>query len=187
MQEDQYILDDEFEFEHQVRYAGFWIRFGASLIDSLVMIPIVLLTFYDMMMLKSFAFYVVISIIGALYKPLMEHYYGATLGKMAVGIKVVDSTFHRIDLETAFLRALPWLFNQVISLVSMYFIFFTVGFQDVEGFMEFAEFQQNVNDPVSWLSTLSSLFLIVSGIVIATNDYAQGLHDKIANTYVIYK
>lgn len=187
MEEDQYLLDDEFQFENQVRYAGFWVRFGASLIDSLVMIPIALLTFYNLLMLKSFAFYVAIAIVGALYKPLMEHYYGATLGKMAVSIKVVDSTFHRIDLPQSFLRSLPWLVQSLVGIISMYFMFYTVGFSDVTGFMDFAEFQQNVNDPVSFVSTFTSLFLLVSGIVIATNDYCQGLHDKIANTFVIHK
>ena len=185
--EEEYILDDQFEFENKVRYAGFWIRFGASLIDSLVLIPIALLTFYDILVLKSFPFYLIISVIGVLYKPLMEHYYGATLGKMAVGIKVVDRSFHRIDLGKSFVRSMPWLVNQAAAIVSMYFMFYTFGFDEATDFMEFAQFQQHVDDPFQWVSSVTSFFLIISGIVIATNDYAQGLHDKIADTFVIYK
>lgn len=187
MEQDEYILDNEFKFEHKVRYAGFWIRFGASLIDSLVMIPIVILTFYNIFMLKSFLFYVIIAIIGAMYKPLMEHYYGATVGKMAVSIKVVNPSLQRIDLGQSFLRSLPWLLQTGVGIVSMYFMFYTYGFDEVFEFMDFVSFQGSVDDPVSFLSSFISLFLLVTGIVIATNDFAQGLHDKMANTFVIYK
>lgn len=89
-----HILDENYDDldgeERNYRFAGFWIRVGATIVDILVMLPFVGLSFYILLVLKSLPLMIVITVIMAAYKPLMEYQYGATLGKMAVGIKVVN-------------------------------------------------------------------------------------------------
>ena len=92
--------------EDYSRPAGFWIRFGAQIIDGLVFIPIVVLTFYNMYRFKSTVLLVAITLPGLVYKPLMESFYGATLGKMSCGIKVIDDNCNKISLTRAYIRFL---------------------------------------------------------------------------------
>ena len=81
-----------------VEYAGFWIRVGASLIDFLVLLPVVGLSIFNMMSIKSMSLMLVLTIAGAIYKPYFEWKKGATIGKSAVGIKVVNMNFEPITI-----------------------------------------------------------------------------------------
>ncbi|MEJ2701101.1 MAG: RDD family protein [Sedimentisphaerales bacterium] len=67
------------------RPAGFWIRFGAQIVDFFVLIPVVVLSYWNTFALKSMIVLVLISVPGLVYKPFMESFFGATLGKMAWG------------------------------------------------------------------------------------------------------
>lgn len=85
----------------EFRWAGFWIRFAASLIDGLVQAPLGLVLQFGLGLdadpTVNLAVYVVVLtvmqlmsfVIGALYEGLMVGRWGATIGKMACGIKVV--------------------------------------------------------------------------------------------------
>src|SRR4030043_189847 len=89
------------------RPAGFWIRVGASIIDSLIFIPIVILSIWNTYSLKSTAVLVLISLPGLIYKPFMESFFGATLGKMSCKIKVINDNGKKLPLFDAYVRALP--------------------------------------------------------------------------------
>ena len=86
--------------EADIVFAKFWARFGAMLIDGLVVIAIVLpATYFNVIQWKSPWIYIVTSLLTIIYKPFMEYEYGATLGKMAVGIKVVGHQFQKVTLD----------------------------------------------------------------------------------------
>ncbi|MBK8392708.1 MAG: RDD family protein [Saprospiraceae bacterium] len=51
----------------------------------------------------------VIGILLMCYKPFMEFQYGATLGKMAVKLKVVNLDFEKITLSQSIIRYIPGL------------------------------------------------------------------------------
>jgi uncharacterized RDD family membrane protein YckC len=78
-----------------VHYAGFWIRCVAIFVDGLVL----LIPFSAIFFISNVAFapygqifaFIVIFILALLYFALMTNKYQATLGKMAVGIKVCDA------------------------------------------------------------------------------------------------
>jgi len=87
-------------------YGGFWIRFAAVFIDGLILeavqIPLSLLIMGTIVSPlrtnratpaavtgASLTMSAVIFLIAVLYEASMIHYYGSTLGKMAVGVKVV--------------------------------------------------------------------------------------------------
>ena len=93
-----------------LRYAGFWKRFLAKIIDTfamtVVLIPILLLAEYY----KSDAFmllYNLLSLVLSFAYPIFFHgKWGQTLGKMALKIKVVRPDSSPIDFGTAALRTL---------------------------------------------------------------------------------
>ena len=84
------------------RWAGFWIRVGATLVDAFILIPVSV----GIQLLAGMSFYQTIGLdtrtplmfvlaellglaTGLAYEVTMIGRYGATLGKMACGIKVV--------------------------------------------------------------------------------------------------
>jgi uncharacterized RDD family membrane protein YckC len=92
-----------------VHYAGFWIRCVAIFVDGLVL----LIPFSAIFFISNVAFapygqifaFIVIFILALLYFALMTNKYQATLGKMAVGIKVCDAnTMQKASLGHIWMR-----------------------------------------------------------------------------------
>lgn len=137
------------------KFAGFWIRFFAHFIDSMILLAVQsvinLIGMGSMMNTMTdglSAGYVIVlfvnAVIGVLYFVLMESSEKkATVGKMAIGIYVVDEKGDRISIGKAFGRY----FSKI----------------------------------------LSALILCIGFIMIAFTNKNQGLHDRMAGTYVIRK
>lgn len=124
-----------------VRYAGFWKRFLAYIIDQMIMGVlgfIIVVPFLAMMgiglwnedfdpsvglilwLIGAYLTMILTVIIGEwLYYALMESMNGATLGKMALGIKVTDLNGNRVS----FGRATGRYFGKIISGLTL-----TVGY-----------------------------------------------------------
>lgn len=97
-------------FEAAVRYATFWQRVGALLIDALLYIPFLIVPLlrifremqdaidrgetyrvtYSPFGPRFLGYTLATAAVGAVYHILMVHYRGQTVGKMALGIKVVQ-------------------------------------------------------------------------------------------------
>ena len=171
--------------ENEIEYAGFWIRVGATLVDFLTYLPFIGLNMYNLYVLKSLPLQLIITTILFIYKPLMEYKYGATLGKMAVGIKVVNKDFNQITLEQSIFRFLPWIISQLISLYVTVMLFQHPDFADATGMFEVGYIQGEIVSP--WINFLGSAFLLISCIVVGFTTKKLGIHDMIAETYCIYK
>lgn len=90
------------------RYAGFWIRVGAKLIDSLIIgvvvgVPVVIMMFASIksgdemaMMIFQLVLQVAIIALNGVYTVFFVTKYGATPGKMACGLKVVTPEGEKI-------------------------------------------------------------------------------------------
>jgi len=105
------------------RYAGFWIRFAAAFIDSLVLSVMVLplnLVFRavgenvnflgiggEVNLGLLFLFYLAQTLVTWAYYTYLTGRYGATLGKKLVGIKVVGEDMQPLSYATAALREIP--------------------------------------------------------------------------------
>jgi uncharacterized RDD family membrane protein YckC len=110
-----------------LRYAGVGIRFGARFVDGLMFIVPFLIVLFLLLpnMLRTAAanrapafngtFLLVALVFGLFYEVLMLRYWGATLGKMACGLKVVRSDGTSLDWGVSFGRF--FMYNVVISAV----------------------------------------------------------------------
>ncbi|MEO0072905.1 MAG: RDD family protein [candidate division WOR-3 bacterium] len=107
----------------KLRYAGFWLRLVAYLLDTLVLvIPVGILS-----ALLSFPFprLMLAAIINWLYFSLMESSkLQATLGKLALGLTVTDINGNRIS----FARATARHFAKIISGLTIFIGFILAGF-----------------------------------------------------------
>jgi uncharacterized RDD family membrane protein YckC len=154
----------------QDKYAGFWIRFGAYLIDGIVCAVVIYGSLFMVILLGAaltpgsyssyyspyssgtspvtgllvILWFVFVIVFSWLYYAYQESSPAqATLGKQAVGVVVTDTEGNRISLGKATGR---------------------------------------------WLAKiLSALILCIGFIMIGFTDQKQGLHDMIASTRVVYK
>lgn len=176
------------ELDNNISYGSFWQRTWAYLIDSIVVLcinfPII---YYSITELKSFVFYLVAVLIGILYKPLMEYYFGFTLGKKALKLKVVTIDYESINLKQAFLRnslqILP-----VLLYIPIYYLAFNDSYlMSIDSYIDFAVQFEEYYPFEKYISTLSFL-LLLSEIIFLLSDnkrMRRALHDRFAKTLVV--
>lgn len=186
---EQQLLDNDLQTMPQNepirQFAGFWIRVGATFIDALVYLPLVGLNFYNLYEIKSLPLQLIIALVVTVYKPFMEYKYGATLGKMAVKIKVVNTNFEPLTMSQAIVRYSPWLLSQIVSVIGTVLLYLNPAFQEATTMVEVGTLQNEGFSSI--LGTTTSFLVLVSCIVVAFNNTKQGLHDMLANTYCVYK
>jgi len=135
---------DNLEENMAPEYAGFWIRFLAYIIDGIVLsifyVPIFFLFFAppagfaaisnDMDALLAFysgltGYWLILILIQVLYFAGMQSSkYQATLGKMAIGVIVIDENGNRITMG----KGIGRFFAKILSGLIMYIGFIMAGF-----------------------------------------------------------
>ena len=171
MEEKDFVIDDilqkpEFGEEIPVEYAGFWIRVGAAFLDGLILlIPSLGINMLigGGIMEQNFIATFITSLLYLGYKIGMEANSGATLGKRAVGIKVVKENGEKAEAKDVMLRNVFTVANTSLTLVG-------------------------VIVPMLFITRVSSLVSLVFGIsciIVAFDSKKQGLHDKIGKTIVV--
>ncbi len=125
------------------------------------------------------------SVPGFLYKPLMESLLGATLGKMACGIKVINGQGQRLGLFYAYARAFPFLLAAGVALASQLALYSAPGFDSAKTLADMAQ----VKTSGYWhaVNTLVTLLILVDCIVVAFTPRKRALHDLLADSYCVYK
>jgi uncharacterized RDD family membrane protein YckC len=167
------------------RPAGFWIRVGAYIIDSLIFIPIIILSVWNTWSLKSTTVLVLSSLPGFIYKPFMESFFGATLGKMSCKLKVIDDNGNKLSLFSAYIRFFPFLFSAGVALAGQLIIFSTPQFQSATSLMEIGQAQRgNYLDVVSYPA---NALILIDCIFVAFTFRKRALHDMMAESFCVYK
>lgn len=118
------------EVAGEVKYAGFWIRWVANFIDGFVLIiPNIIASL--IIKFSTFGIFqsVLTSISGLLvswiYFVLMTNKYQATVGKMAVGVKVVSDKAEKLDLKQIILRET---IGKLLSMITLFIGYIMAGF-----------------------------------------------------------
>lgn len=153
------------------RYGGFWMRFGARMIDGLLfMVPLVIVF---VLFMPNFiratrtqgldgpnpvvfgfiglALFAVMFIGGCCYEVLMLKYKSATVGKIACGLKVIRPDGRGLSWGVCFGRWFMW------------------------------------NVVTSGIPYLNSILMLVSSIMLGVDAEKRALHDRVCDTRVIYK
>jgi uncharacterized RDD family membrane protein YckC len=167
------------------RPAGFWIRVGASIIDSVIFIPIFILSIWNTYSFKSTILLILLSLPGFIYKPFMESFFGATLGKMSCKIKVIDENGNKLSLFNAYIRFFPFLLSAGVTLAGQLILFSSPQFQAAKSWMEIGQAQQG-----SFLVVISypvNILILVDCIMVAFTFRKRALHDMMAESYCVYK
>lgn len=183
---EQDVLDKDLLIENterQQEHIGFWTRVGASLIDMVVYLPVGGINLYNMYSLKSLPLLFLSSLILIVYKPFMEYRYGATLGKMAVKIKVTNKEYGQLSIQQAVIRDIPALLGQVLSLITSLLLFMNEDFLEATSMLEVSALQNTVLSPVP--NYAISIFYCISCVTVAFSASKQALHDMMAGTYVV--
>jgi uncharacterized RDD family membrane protein YckC len=173
-------------------YAGFWKRFGAAIVDLLVFIPLLIVFHFLQGISIPVAMVVVVFSTTSFWIYLIYFHYkfGATLGKMATGVKLSCPNGSNIQLKHAVLR----------SSVDLGFSFFVLIAQVIaisnaqpetylsSGYVERA----NLIVPLfpSWhqpIDILGQIWFWSELIVLLFNKRKRAIHDFIAGTIVIHK
>jgi len=171
--------------ETEVKYGGFWLRLGALIIDGLILAPIsVGVGYFNGTTWKSLPILIVLSLVTLSYKPLMELVYGATLGKMAFKLKVVNVNFDAPGIREALLRNIFNIVPDVAAIFFSVYMFMDPEFESVTGLMEFYNFSQKfaTKQLFDWIVLV---ILLVDMIVLLSDKEKRSLHDKIGGTYVL--
>ena len=174
-----------------MRYAGFWPRLGAALVDMVVLLPIIGGSFWAATESKTTQLVLELPLATAfaVYSIYFIRRWGQTIGKMALKIRVVSLDGAPAGFRRAFYRHVVDLAFSLAS--SMLTIYGLLSVADDEyaalGFVERMELLNTVTgdlpDIVLWLSfawTASEL------VVLLLNEKRRALHDFIAGTVVIH-
>ena len=163
------------------KYNTLYARFFALILDSILLLPLGILSDWN----KDFAdapvkFQIVkifIYLAGFFYVVLMHYFFGQTVGKMLMKVKVLDLSEKPISFFQSALRDLP----QFLSI----FIFVIFGDPDffINQSKNIAEFAKN---PVAnSFYILLMIYGLTDIIVFFTNEKRRALHDYIARTVVV--
>lgn len=172
------------------QYAKFWDRFGAYILDALIVGLISYgINYLNFSSIKSFYVYLPIALIGILYKPYMESRYQATLGKMALNLKVTDQNFEQIDFEKSLLRSLIIMIPALIYIPVQYLAFDNPSLMAIEGFWSFSTAVTETYPTMGSFNSFYSLIFIVDLIMLLTDSSKRNrsLKDRIAKTFVLKK
>lgn len=169
--------------DHQpIGYANFFQRVNAFFIDCVAFLPLSYIDQYNMITFKSLFVLFAIPICWWIYKPFMEWRFGATLGKMALGIRVVDAQMNKPSFNQCMLRFTPYFAVSLSVLMINYGCFTLENFQEIVTVEALQEAQTQM--PSTSL-LISALFFISMVSRVLFDPNRQGTHDKLSATYCI--
>ena len=160
------------------KYRTFLPRLVALLIDSFIMLPLsVLDDWFRQAEFSRLFFYVWIplsSLVFPVYMILMHGFYGQTLGKMWMNVKVLDAVAEEpIKFKQAILRESP----QLIFNVGAIYLGISFLGENPEA--------ENVKSAYGVFAALASVWGLADILTFLFNDKRRALHDFLAGTVVV--
>ena len=184
------------EIDGEKVYAGFWKRLLAALVDSFVFMPLVFLwqkNSFEDLFFNTWLYSIIFALLFWGYVVFFHYKFGATIGKITVGVKVALPGGQPIGLKEALLRSsVDFLFLLIIS-SAVVIAMLRIDYGVYEGFDNFqvAEKAEYMNGLIpSWHEVASFCNVIWTWselLVLLLNKRKRALHDFIAGTVVICK
>lgn len=173
-----------------MRYAGFWSRFVAGLIDGMVALPVFLLVYW--LERISYAGVVIATLVGPafmiLYNVGLVAVYGGTLGKLIRGLRVLQVSGDRATWANAWRRSavdVTISFSAVIlTLIALNRIapdVYLAISQDAR-----TEMVQGAVPALRWLVWAALVWILSEFVTLLSNRKRRALHDFIGGTVVVH-
>lgn len=174
-----------------MRYAGFWPRLGAILVDLIVMVPFIGMAFWSLSTSRTAAllFEVPLTLLFAFYNIYFVGRWGQTIGKMALQIKVVSLDGQDPGYRRAFYRHSVDLGFSIVSTVLMIYALISISSAEYDAQAFEGKMQLLNNHTPSWGSVIDGLtiaWVASELVVLLLNEKRRALHDFIAGTAVIH-
>ncbi len=172
--------------EPNYQYVGFWPRFGARLIDSIILRILGYVLSFISAGTGSILIFTTTSLIPFLYHPFMEYRFGASIGKMALRINVVTYEFQKPGITNVILRNIMYGGLELISILFSLFYFYR--FREADDSRSIGSLFTSVSDGVNWwvIYAFTILALVIVEIIcLVTDEKHRALHDRIGKTYVV--
>lgn len=183
------LTDDEPLFPNtEIKFATFWPRLGAVFLDSIIIALINLpIAYMNITSWKIPFIYVLTSAVAFSYKPFMEYNFGATVGKMAAGLKVVGNNFEKVTLNEELKRVSYYYLPSLLIAIMTTRSYFSGDFNSISGYQDFQNYNTSYNPAILWVNIIVSFLAIADCVSFFTNYQRRALHDIYAGTYVIQK
>ena len=172
-------------------YAGFWIRLAASLIDSVILVPLLLLIdfFQRASLTLSLATALPVAVLFMLYEVGFNAWYGGTIGKIVVGIRIARLDGSPIGWNEALLRSSVYIGFACIMQAANYDVLLHVDAAQYErmSLTEWVQYMQQ-NQPIWGMlaDKMETAWFWSEFVVLLLNERKRAIHDFIAGTVVIY-
>jgi len=172
------------ETEFHTNYATFWPRFLALFIDGLLLAILMPLTIYNRNEWKSLTLLIIVSVIQFSYKPFFEYRYGATPGKMALGLKVVNYEFQQATAEQILIRNIFQILSGFIVLALGIYTFSQPEFIYSYNTQQYTQIGYTGVATLMWEGLMFIIFFVDFIFLVSSND-SRSLHDRMGKTFVI--
>jgi uncharacterized RDD family membrane protein YckC len=171
-----------------MKYATFWQRAIAAVIDAFILLPIIILYEGLKSITKSIVVAILIAVIYPAYRIFCHGRFGQTLGKRIVGIRVVRTTEEPLGWSHAWLRSSVEVLFSLLTVIASCIALTTMG--DAEYYnVVWTQRTRNLHAYLpfwfSWVETMAHIWFWSQIIVMLFNERRRTLHDFIADTVVI--
>lgn len=166
-------------------YTKFWPRVGAFLIDRVVMLAITPLVLYNTTHWRSYLFFTGLVLVQFIYKPFLEYEYGATLGKMALGIKVVNYQYQKPGFKEIFLRNIIVVTEFILTLAfGLYNYYYHPALSHTQNSSQIGSYG-TMYFVIIIADAILFILNIIDALFLATAKDGRSLHDRIGKTFVV--
>jgi len=176
-----------------LRYAGFWPRLGALLLDLLIWLPLIGLTLWiwkqQQHRLLMLYFFVFIMLFGLFYSVYLVQRFGGTPGKLVMGVRIRKLNGEPVGYREAFLRYFPeFLFGLLMNVAMIYAL---LHISD-SAYQTLSLSERSVRLAMlapSWyrpVNIVDHVWVWGELVVLLTNRKRRALHDFIAGTVVVH-
>ena len=161
-------------------------RFLAYLVDTLLLTLLTALTIYVMIGPRLVYVAIGLTVVEALYKPIMESRYGWTLGKLSQKIMVIDAaTGRRPDFNQSLMRYLPWGLGMFASIFLILQYAKDPAFAEVADGWAYLDYERDSPWRKNTILAIIQQVPLFSSAWMVGDVLRQAIHDKLARTLVV--
>lgn len=188
----QKLMPLKLEGNFEAIYGNFGYRFAALLLDGLIVFPVAMAVIYfnTQNLYNAYYTFCISQLIILMYYVYLPVKYGATPGKLIVGLHILKSNGAPITYRESFLKHLP---PFLLTLLSFGFTVYAINNANENLFNSYNWVKQS-----QYLQSISKwghyfqlgfmyLFYFANLLVFLSGKRSQSIGDHLANTVVVYK